>query len=59
MVLSEAQGQLYLLPLPMHIMGPMLGSCEHSNEHLGSIRSGKFLDQLSDYKLLKDSSPLS
>jgi hypothetical protein len=26
------------------------GSCEHSNEPTGSIRSGKFLDSWSDYE---------
>jgi hypothetical protein len=33
----------------------MVGSCEHNNEHLGSIKGGEFRDQLSDYKILKDS----
>jgi hypothetical protein len=30
------------------------GSCEHGNEPLGSIKDGDFLDQLSNYELLKD-----
>jgi hypothetical protein len=29
--------------------GPMVGSCEHSNEHSGSINCVEFLDCLSDY----------
>jgi hypothetical protein len=34
------------------------GSCERGNEHYGSIKGGKFLDQLSDFQLLKkDSAP--
>jgi hypothetical protein len=32
------------------------GSCEHSNEISGSIKSGEFLDQLSDYDPLKKDS---
>jgi len=28
------------------------GSCEHGNEHSGSIKGGEFLEQLSDYHLL-------
>jgi hypothetical protein len=28
-------------------------SCEHSNDSLGFIKGGKFLDLLSDYQLLK------
>jgi hypothetical protein len=24
--------------------GPMAGSCEHGNEHFGSIKDGEFLD---------------
>jgi hypothetical protein len=28
--------------------GPMAASCEHGNEPLGSIKSGEFLDWLSD-----------
>jgi hypothetical protein len=31
------------------------GSCEHSNEISGSIKSGEFREQLSDYQRLKDS----
>jgi hypothetical protein len=34
--------------------GPVAGSCEHGNETSGSINGGEFLDQLSNYKLLKD-----
>jgi len=33
--------------------GPVAGFCEHGNEPSGSIKSGKFLDQLSDCQLLK------
>jgi hypothetical protein len=29
--------------------GPVAGSCEHSNEPLGSIKGEEFLDKLSDY----------
>jgi len=32
------------------------GSREHDNEPLGSIKGGKFLDEQSDYKLLKKGS---
>jgi len=28
---------------------PVVGYCEHGNEHSGSIKGGEFLDQLSDY----------
>jgi hypothetical protein len=28
--------------------------CEHNSEPLGSIKGGEFLEQLSDYQLLKD-----
>jgi hypothetical protein len=35
------------------------GSCEHNNDHFGSIRNESFLDHLSDYYLLKDSVPWS
>jgi len=35
------------------------GSCEHGNETWGSIKFQEFLDQLSDYQLLKDSVPCS
>jgi len=37
--------------------GPVVGSCEHCNEPLGSMKGRKFLDLLSDYWLLKDSAP--
>jgi len=40
--------------------GPVVSCCEHSNEPLGSIKCRKFLDQWSDYQLLKkDSIPWS
>jgi hypothetical protein len=29
------------------------GCCEHGNELSGSIKGGEFLDQISDYYLLK------
>lgn len=34
--------------------GPVVGSCEHNNEYLGSIKGGVFpiSDQLSEYTLL-------
>jgi hypothetical protein len=35
--------------------GLMTASCEHGNEISGSIQDGKYLDQLSYYRLLKDS----
>jgi hypothetical protein len=28
--------------------GPVAGSCEHGNEHLGFIKGREFLDQLND-----------
>ena len=31
----------------------MVCSCEHSNETLGCKKYGEFLDQVSDYQLLK------
>jgi hypothetical protein len=34
----------------------MASSCEHCNEPPGSIKSGEFLDQLSDYLLVKKDS---
>jgi hypothetical protein len=30
------------------------GSCEHGNELSGSIKDGQFLDELSDFHLLKN-----
>jgi hypothetical protein len=37
---------------------PVVDSCEHGNELSVSIKGGKFIDLLSDYKLLdKDSAP--
>jgi hypothetical protein len=42
------------------LKGPVAGSPEHGNEPSGSIKGGKFLDQLSDRQLLnKDSAPCS
>jgi hypothetical protein len=35
------------------IQGQVAGSCEHSNEPSDSIKSGIFLEKLSDYKPLK------
>jgi hypothetical protein len=32
-------------------------SCEYGNEPSGSIKDEEFLDQLSDYQLLKNSAP--
>jgi hypothetical protein len=38
----------------------MVGSCEHCNEVLGSIKREEFYDQLSDYQFLeKHSTPWS
>jgi hypothetical protein len=34
----------------------VVGSCEHGNEPSDSIKSGKLLDLLSDYQLLKKGS---
>jgi hypothetical protein len=34
-----------------------LASCEHSNEHSGPRTGRKFLEQLSEYQLLKKTSP--
>jgi len=31
-------------------------SCEHGNEPSSSVKGGEFLDQLSDYQLLKKDS---
>jgi len=36
--------------------GPPAGSCEHGNETSGPIKGWKFLNHLSDYKLLKEDS---
>jgi hypothetical protein len=33
-----------------------VGSCEYNNEPSGSIKGKRFLNQLSDYQLLKDDS---
>jgi hypothetical protein len=38
--------------------GPVAGSCEHGNDISGSLRGGEFLEYLSDYQLLKDSSSM-
>jgi len=35
--------------------GSVVGSCEHGNEPLDSIKGWKFLDQPRDYQLHKDS----
>jgi hypothetical protein len=36
--------------------GSRMGSCEHGNELSGSINDREFLNQLSDYQLLKKDS---
>jgi hypothetical protein len=36
---------------------PLVGSCEHCNKLTGYIQVGQFLDQLSDYRLLKVFAP--
>jgi hypothetical protein len=33
--------------------GPMVGCCEHGNKPLGSIQDGEFLDEMSDFQLLR------
>jgi hypothetical protein len=35
------------------ILNRVADSCEHGNKHLGSIKSGGFVDQLSNYQLFK------
>jgi hypothetical protein len=35
---------------------PVAGSCEHSNRPMGYIKSGIFIDQMSDRELLKKDS---
>lgn len=35
--------------------GSIAGCCDHDNENPGSIKYWKFLEKLSDYQLLKDS----
>jgi hypothetical protein len=30
-------------------LGQVTGSCEHNNEHSGSVKDEKFLDQLINY----------
>jgi len=37
--------------------GPVARCCEDGNEPSESIKCGEFLDQQSDYQLLKDSEP--
>jgi hypothetical protein len=40
--------------------GPAAGSCRGGNERSGSIRTREFVDQLSDYQVIKkDSASLS
>jgi hypothetical protein len=36
-----------------------MGSCEHGNVPLGSIKCGEFLDQLSGYQFLRKDSAAS
>jgi len=36
----------------------VVGSCEHSSESWGAIKGEGFLDQLSDYQLVKKDSAL-
>jgi hypothetical protein len=38
--------------------GPVIGSCKHGKEPSGSIKGGKFIDQLNDYWFLKKDSAL-
>jgi hypothetical protein len=37
---------------------PLADCCEHGNEALGFIKSREFIDQMSDYQLLKKGSSL-
>jgi hypothetical protein len=37
----------------------VVGSCDHGNECSGSIKGGEFLDKLSGFCLMKESSPWS
>jgi hypothetical protein len=39
--------------------GPVTGSCEIGNEASGSTKGGEFLDQMSDYQVLKYSAALN
>jgi hypothetical protein len=34
-------------------LAPVAGTYEHDNENSGSIKGGKFLEQMSNYQLLK------
>jgi hypothetical protein len=44
----------------LHRASELEGSCEHGDEPSGPIKGRKFLDEVSDYQLLKkDSSPWS
>ena len=37
-----------------HQDGQVAGSCEHGNEHLGSMKCGHFLDYLWRHSMFKD-----
>jgi hypothetical protein len=37
------------MDLFISVQGPVAGFCEHRNELVGSVKDGKFLDQLSEY----------
>jgi hypothetical protein len=50
---NECHGVVWVQPTGC---SPVTGSCEHVNEHSCSIKVGKFLEQLSDYQLLKKKS---
>jgi hypothetical protein len=39
--------------------GPVVGSCEHSNECSSSVEGREFLDCLSNFQVLKDSASCS
>jgi hypothetical protein len=32
----------------------VMGSCEHDKEPLGSVKDGEFIDQLTNYQLLRN-----
>lgn len=44
--------------LAQQLQGPVVGFSEHDNEPLRSIKGETFLEQLSDYQLLKNETVL-
>jgi hypothetical protein len=49
----EKWGVRYELVASGSEQGPVMGPAGHSDEPSGTIKSGEFLDYLSDYQLLK------